>query len=169
MTRDRKHTGEGKPRRGSPPPRAAASSHWPGERIVLEPLGGVWVDEETRPGRPLAVPAVASRQDRPLPLPSPERFAAPPDPRWPLQIRERAASRVALALLLTFGGFLLLTTTGAILFLFAAGPLGLKPAATAELAQKTVVPVIQAVGDVALKLFGNLLAFVLGYYFAKRE
>jgi hypothetical protein len=31
----------------------------------------------------------------------------------------------------------------------AAGPLGLKPAATAELAQKTVVPVIQAVGDVA--------------------
>jgi hypothetical protein len=148
--------------------------HWPREQVVVEPLPGVWVDEERSPSGASAPGADggaggAGASGAGGHLPETAAFEAPPDPRWPRELRDRTASRIAAAVLALFGGFLVLTTSCASLFLFAAGPLGLKPAATAELAQKTLVPVIQAVGDVALKLFGNLLAFVLGYYFAKRE
>ncbi|HEY8020990.1 MAG TPA: hypothetical protein VIH93_07810 [Thermoanaerobaculia bacterium] len=145
--------------------------HWPRERVVVEPLPGVWVDEERSlsGARSPVADGGAGAAGAGGHLPDTAAFEAPSDPRWPRELRDRTAGRIAAAVLALFGGFLVLTTSCASLFLFAAGPLGLKPAITAELAQKTLVPVIQAVGDVALKLFGNLLAFVLGYYFAKRE
>lgn len=77
--------------------------------------------------------------------------------------RERSASRIALLLVAIFGLFLLVISLGGLLFLssFEEQP--------GDAATEALIPFLQAVGDMALKLFGPLLAFVLGYYFGKEH
>ena len=82
----------------------------------------------------------------------------PPDPH------QRAASRLAIGLLLLFGAtlfFVLYEGFGVLQSAPFADPL--------ELMSKGVVPFLEKAGSFAQTVFGPLLAFVLGYYFGTEK
>jgi hypothetical protein len=95
--------------------------------------------------------------------PKDEEFEKP----WRAE-KEKSAGRIAILLLRIFGGFLGLYFLGGLTLLLIAA-VRLPPASSAELTQKHLIPLLTSIGDVSLKLFSPLLAFVLGYYFGKKE
>ena len=109
--------------------------------------------------RPDTSDAAAGDALRSRELPGEGNLTRGPPAVW----RERSASRIALLLVGIFGVFLLAVSLGGLLFLasFAEAP---GPAAT-----EALIPFLEAVGDMSLKLFGPVLAFVLGYYFGKER
>ena len=96
-------------------------------------------------------------------LPAKEEYEEP----WRAH-KERSASRIAMTLLFIFGSFLTLLFAGSLCVIGIAS-IFLTSAGVIDIVSKGIIPLISAIGDVGIKLFSPLLAFVLGYYFGKKE
>jgi len=78
--------------------------------------------------------------------------------------KEQAASWIAVALLSVFGVSLVLLLVGGF-FLLKAGD----AESTKKIINESAIPYIEKVGTFSSTVFGPLLAFILGYYFAAKE
>jgi hypothetical protein len=76
--------------------------------------------------------------------------------------KEKAANWIAKALLFTFGFILVLVLVGGF-FLMRTGD----AETTKKIVNESAIPYLEKVGTFASTVFGPLLAFILGYYFAK--
>lgn len=130
----------------------------------ITPLGGIYVDDDDPPQSfpiPQPVPSMPDGE-APADLPDFNEFDRPP------LIKEHSAARVAIGLLWIFGLFLAVFFLGSIIFIIIVSGAE-KASEIAKVTSGSVIPLINSIGDIAQKVFGPLLAFMLGYYFGKKE
>jgi hypothetical protein len=82
-------------------------------------------------------------------------------------LKERGASNVAARLLLVFGHSLVWPFVGGV-FLIVVLSMKYEPNVAVKLLNDGYLPLLERIGDLALRVFGPLLGFVLGYYFGTK-
>lgn len=78
--------------------------------------------------------------------------------------KSRATGRIAFGILAIFGLTLLALLLGGLLLVMSK-----TPAEAEQIVNKILVPYLQEVRNFVSTLFGPLLAFILGYYFASHK